>query len=117
MPNALKPGMCNLPLNMTIAERAIWGRWAFAEGRSTGDFLKRLLLLGAKAVNAEEAARVEAVRVARATARSERLRLKTGGAVLVVGLFSLVGALMGGDEIRAARTFRVHITIQRKEAA
>lgn len=94
MPNSLKPGMCNLPLNMTLAERAVWGRLACSENRSTGDFIKQLLLKALQDVNADAAEQI-------ASSRAERLRLKHGVTAALIIAISL--APLFGDFAKALR--------------
>jgi hypothetical protein len=90
--------MCNVPINMTIAERAIWGRTFYdMNKRSMGELLREAALKGLEAMQAEAAAQIKVV-------REERLRIVRATACLIAGLLVVVAAFGGADVRRSRRS-------------
>lgn len=87
--NALRPGMCNLAVNMTIDERRVLGRIAFQEDRSTSGFVRRMILRGLEVEYPQLAAEIKSVREKHRLA-ARIVGVKAGNAVSIL----LVGAAM-----------------------
>lgn len=97
--HALGANTGNLSINLPREERQIWGHVAFDEdARSTGDFIRRMALVGLRSVRPEAAAQISEIRSKRRAARSG----------VLLGLF-LVGLASGdlGEIRRAPRGVRV----------
>jgi hypothetical protein len=60
--NHLGPGTVNVPLNLLVEERSLFGHIAVSEDRSLGDTIRRLAVDGLRQRNHLEAERVEALR-------------------------------------------------------
>jgi len=61
----LGPGTVNVPLNLLIEERQMFGELAISEDRSLGDIIRRLAIDGLRAHDAVAAGKIEELRHAR----------------------------------------------------
>lgn len=108
MTNAIGTGTCNLPINLPVDCRAILGRSAVARGaRSTGAWVKRLLLRGLEA---------EDPKAARALRRA--LNAYYSGAFAVLVMASAVTAWWSRADFARARGSRsfARLMVARRDA-
>jgi hypothetical protein len=66
--HAIGTGTRNLSVNVPTDERALWGQIAFhfvqsGEAKSTGDFIRRVLLRGLEATDKKSAAKLKEIRI------------------------------------------------------
>lgn len=81
--NALGRGTVTLSINITEAERRIWGRLACERDMSTGALLKRAALAG---MRQDSPATAEEIQAARERHRATKAGICLSAALLVIGL-------------------------------
>lgn len=99
MTNALGKNTCNVPINMDVRERTVWGQLAAREGKSLGQFWRDMALDWARAKQPSVAIAVEDVRRRRAEV------IRTGAAMfmLVLQLGITAEAMTSGDDWQLRR--------------
>lgn len=104
--NALGFGTVNLAVNMPREERLILGRLAMSEDKSSGAFVKELLLAGLKVKCPEKAKEIERIR---------REWKQIGRVSFLIGV--LILSFFQKQEMRRPRTTRVKQPNEQMEVA
>lgn len=104
MTKPLPVGTVNSTLNMTREERAMWGRFAFANDASLNQTLQELALRGLEQINPALAAEIARVRQMRGLVI--HLAKEAGKAAVALVLIGLM-LTQGSDLRRGSRSLRV----------
>lgn len=94
MTHSLGKNTCNVPINMDVRERAVWGRVACQEGKSFGEFWREMALSWARQNRPEVATAVEDVR----RCRRETIRTSAAIFMFVIQLGITVDWMATNDE-------------------
>jgi hypothetical protein len=99
MTNSIGKNTCNVPINMDIRERALWGQLAHVEGKPVGQLFREKMLDWARSHRPEVAVAVEDVRRRRAEV------IRTGAALfmLILQLGITVDSMVTGDDWQERR--------------
>lgn len=102
--HAIGQGTVNLNINLHRVEREIIGRAAFSEDRSTGAFIRRMLLRGLETEYPALAAEIKTVREKHRL--GARIVAARAASAIILGLFVWVSST-GKTEIRRPSQVRV----------
>lgn len=108
--NPIPKGTCNLPVNITVEERAVLGRLAVSQDMATGSLVRDLILAGLRQNSPVVADQVQRIRL-------ERKRMVLSVSIAFIGIPLILFADFSQKDLRLVRCSRTGRSIRRVEEA